>query len=240
MVDKNDSLLREVEDELRNDQLKKLWNDYGTYVVGAAVAFVASIGIYQQVQSSRLAANQAVGARFESARQLLAESKTPEATTAFDAIAKSGPSGYATLARLQEAAAYVKAGKIAEAVAAYDAIAANPPDPILRDMARLQAAALRVDTGDWTELQNRLNPLVDERNAFRANARELLGLAARKAGQTDDARKLFLQILGDSKASKALKGRVSGYMSGIIAADLTKAAAPAAADPAPATAQPAK
>ena len=56
MVDKNDSLLREVEDELRNDQLKKLWNDYGTYVLGAALAFVAAVGIYQIVDHEAIAA----------------------------------------------------------------------------------------------------------------------------------------------------------------------------------------
>lgn len=229
MVDKNDSLLREVDDELRNDQLKKLWNDYGTYLIGAAVAFVVGVGVYQQVQASRLANAQAAGARYEAARLLLTENKAPEASKAFAAIATAGPAGYAMLARFQQAAADAKADKTTEAVASYDAIAGDTRtgDAILRDLARLQAAALRLDGGDWTEMKNRLTPLTDERNAFRANARELLGLAARKAGQTEDARKLFLQVLGDSKASKALKDRVGGYMSGIVAADLSKAMAPA-------------
>ena len=115
---------------------------------------------------------------------------------------------------------------------------------MLFDLARLQAAALRLDAADWTEMQNRLTPLVDERNAFRANARELLGLAARNANRTEDARKLFLQVLGDAKASKALKDRVTGYMQGIAVADFTKATAPAAAPAtppvAPATSEPTK
>lgn len=228
MVDKNDSLLREVDDELRNDQLKKLWNDYGTYFIGAAAAFVVGVGVYQQVQGSRLAAAQAAGSRYEAARSLLADHKAPEAGAAFAEIIKAGPSGYATLARFQQAASDAKADKITEAIAAYDAIAGDTGngDAILRDLARLQAAALRLDGGDWTEMQNRLTPLVDERNAFRANARELLGLSARKADKTEDARKLFLQVLGDAKASKALKDRVSGYMAGIVAADLSRAMAP--------------
>ena len=232
MVDKNDSLLREVEDELRNDQLKKLWDAYGTYVVGAVIAFVVAIGVYQQVKLQRLAANQAAGARFEAARQLITDNKLPEATAALDAIAKTGPAGYATLARFQQAAALVKADKSAEAVALYDAVAASPPDAILGDVARLQAASLRLDTAEWAELQTRLTPLTDERNAFRATARELLGLAARKAGKADDARKLFLQVLGDSKASKASKDRVSTYLSGIAEADFAKPAAAGAAEPA--------
>jgi hypothetical protein len=232
MVDKNDSFLREVEDELRSDQLRKLWNNYGTYVIGAVIAFVLSIGVYQQVKSQRLATNQEAGARFEAARNLASENKMPEAAAALDAIARTGPAGYATLARFQQAAALVKADKPAEAVALYDAVASNPPDELLRDIARLQAASLRLDGAAFAELETRLTPLTDERNAFRATAREYLGLAARKAGKADQARKLFLQVLGDSKASKASKDRVSSYLAGIAEADLAKPAATSGAEPA--------
>ena len=236
------SFEREVQEQIRNEKLKKLWDNYGTYAIGAVVAFVLSIGIYQQVVHSQLVAAQTAGARYEAARQLAADNKAAEAATAFAAIAKDGPKGYATLARLQQAAADAQSSdKTAQAVTAYEAIAADTgADSLLRDLARLQAAALLLDAADWTEMQNRLTPLVDERNAFRANARELLGLAARKANRTDDARKLFIQILCDSKASKSLKDRASGYMTGIVAADLGKTAAPVAAPAAPAPAEPTK
>ncbi len=225
---------REVEQELRHDQLKQLWDKFGIYIVGAGAAVLVGIGVYQQVRHSQLVASQAAGAKYEVARQLVTGNKPSEAATALAEIAKTGPKGYATLARMQQAATDAAADKTNEAVTAYEAVAADTSgDPILRDMARLQAAALRLDAADWTEMQNRLTPLVDERNAFRANARELLGLAARKANRTEDARKLFLQVLGDAKASKALKDRVTGYMQGIAVADFTKATAPAAAPTTP-------
>jgi hypothetical protein len=223
MVDKNDSLLREVEDELRQDQLKKLWANYSKFVFGAAALFIGGVFIYQQLEHSRVAAAQEAGARYEVARRLQQDNKPTE----FQALAQKGPAGYVTLARFQSAAASVKADKTADAVAAYDAIAADgAADPISRDFARMQAAALQLATADWTEMQNRLTPLVDERNAFRATARELLGLAARKAGKNDEARKLFIQVISDGKASQPLKDRVSGHMSALVAADLSKAATP--------------
>jgi hypothetical protein len=230
MVDKNDSLLREVDDELRRDQLKKLWDKYGTYIVGAAVAFVAAVGLYQVVDQRRKDAAEAAGARYEAARKLLVERNTDAAAKALNDISSTGPAGYAALARLQTAAAHARADKPAEAVAAYDAIVADgAADPVLSDLARLQAAGLRLGVADWTELQNRLTPLVDERNAFRAQAREILGLAAQAAKKPDDARRLFIQILGDAKSSQALKDRVNGYMASLVAADLVKPAVPVAA-----------
>lgn len=231
MVDKNDSLLREVEDELRQDELKKLWDRYGTYLLAAAALLIIGVFVFQQFDASRKAAAEAEGARFEAARRLLLEKKTPEAEAAFAEIAKSASTGYASLARLEAAAGLVKAEKSAEAVAAYDAIAADTSaSPILRDFARLQAASLKLGTADWSELQNRLGGLTDEQNAFRALARELLGLAAQRAGRNDDARKLFLQVIGDAKASQSQKDRVSGFLSALVAADMSKAPAPAAAE----------
>ena len=235
---------REVEEELRQDKLKKLWADYGTYAIAALVAFIAGIGVYQQYKQWQLAAAQAAGAQYESATRLVTQGKPAEANAALATIAAQGPRGYATLARLQIAAANVAADKPAEAVSSYEAVAASSDvDPVLRDFARLQAAALRLDAADWTEMQNRLNPLTDERNAFRVTAREYLGLTAQKTGHTEDARKLFLQVLGDAKASKSAKERVGGYLSSITAANLAKAppkpASPAQPSPAPAESAPA-
>ncbi len=225
MVDKNDSLLREVEDELRHDQLKKLWTDYGTYLIGAAALLIVGVFVFQQIDARQKAAAEAQGARYEAARRLLLDKKGPEAEAAFADIARSGAAGYASLARLEAAAGLVKADKSAEAVAAYDAIAGDSNvNLVLRDFARMQAASLKLGTADWTELQNRLSGLTDEQSAFRAMARELLGLAAQKSGRNDEARKLFLQVISDAKASQGQKDRVSGYLSALVSADLGKAA----------------
>ncbi len=235
MVDKNDSLMREVDDELRREQISKLWEQYGTYVIGAVIAFIGAIAVFQGIESSRKSAAEAAGASYEAARRLLSQNKPTEATAAFADIAKSGPGGYATLARLQAAGSAAKADKTADAVTAYDAIVAdNAADPILRDVARLQAAALRIGVGDWTEMQNRLTSLVDERSAFRAPARELLGLAASAAGKSEDARRFFLQVLGDGKASASLKDRVNGYMANLVAAEIAKPAGDKPAESKPA------
>ena len=47
---------------------------------------------------------------------------------------------------------------------------------------------LRLDSANWTDMQNRLNDLAADGNAWRFSARELLGLAAQKAGKTEEAR----------------------------------------------------
>jgi hypothetical protein len=239
MVDKNkpqtdaqeQMLMRELQEEMRAEQYRKLWDKYKAFIIGGVVAIpLATVG-YQVYQNYRIDAAQSAGAAFESARRLAAENKPADAAKAFAEMAKSAPGGYALLARLQTTATLAKDGKTTEAVAAYDAIAAEY-EGVIADLARLQAAGLRLGTADWTEMQNRLNPLTDERNAYRAVARELLGLAAVKAGKPDEARKAFLQVVSDAKASPAQRDRVNGHLAGVIVANLAAPAQPPAEKPA--------
>lgn len=235
MVDRNDALLRELDDEIRAERYRKLWEKYWQVIVGTIVAIPLAAVLWQVYDARSRSIAESAGARFETARRLAAENKPAEAAKTFSEIVTDGPAGYATLARLQTAATTVKGEKPADAVPIYEAIASdNAAPPALRDFARLQAASLRLESADWTEIQNRLNPLTDEKNAFRSMARELLGLAALKAGKPDDARRAFLLVIGDAKTSQGQKERVQSHLAGVAAADLAKppAAAPAAGAPA--------
>jgi hypothetical protein len=143
------------------------------------------------------------------------------------------------LARLHVAGAAAAAGNKAEAQAAFDAVAADSSiDQLLRDYARLQSVALIVDTADFTEVQNRLNPLLGDSNAWRQSARELLGLAAYRAGRLDDARQTFLGLAADEKTPASMRERANLVMGLISAAEAAASAAQPAAGGAPATQTP--
>lgn len=221
MVDRNDSFLREVDEEVRREQLMRLWEKYGTYLVAAVVLLFLGVGVYKWREARQLAFREETGARFEAATRLAAQSKAAEASEAFAAIARDGPPGYRALARLRVAAEHARAGRAAEALTAYEALAGDTGvDDLLRDFAALQAAMLRSDQADWTEMKNRLTPLLDDKRPWHALAREMLGLAALKAGDLQEATKLFEQILGDRGATAGLSRRAQEML-----AVLTDAAA---------------
>ena len=68
---------------------------------------------------------------------------------------------------------------------------------LLKSFAQLQAASLRLPDADYAEIQNRLTPLAGEDAPFSKSARELLGIAAYKAKNYDDARKYLEPLLID-------------------------------------------
>jgi hypothetical protein len=229
MVDQRDSLTREIDEELRREQLLKLWERYGIHLIAAAVLVIAGIGGYKYYEHRRLLAAEAAGVRLAIATREAATAKKAEAQKALEDIAAKAPAGYALLARLRLAAALRDAGKSAEAAAAFEAIAkAGSIDPLLSDYAQLQAAMLLADSANWTEMQNRLNSLAADGNAWRFSARELLGLAAHKAGKTAEARVEFQRLLGDRGTPPSISERARVMLAMLTEAELASAPKPSA------------
>ncbi len=222
MADRTDTFIREVEEDLRREQFLRLWQRYGTYAVAAAVLLVLAIAGYKYREYDRITTAEASGARYEAAARLTASAKAEEAQKAFEDLAKGSSSGYATLAQLRLAATAAKAGKTSEAIAAYEAVAHGASDILLRDYAALQVAMLSLDTADWTQMQNWLNDLANDRNPWRASARELLGLAAYKAGRFDEARKEFERLLGDKATPPSMVERTQLMLSVLTEAQTSK------------------
>ncbi len=241
MVDKNDPLFREVDEELRREQMAKLWEKYGVYVIAAASLIVAFVGGFKFWEGRQLALAEAGGAQYEAALQLSNSGKADEATKAFDEITKSGQAGYAALAELTLAASQLKAGRPQDALAIFEKLSKDTSaDPLLAGFAAIQAASLRLGDADFTEMQNRLNPLAGDKSPWRYNARELLGMAAIKAGKLEDARSALSPLLADPLVPQTTRERVQRMMAGLAASELEKPAAPATGGaetekPAPAT-----
>jgi hypothetical protein len=225
MVDQKDSLAREVDEELRRERLLKLWEQYGTYFLVVAVLIMAGIGGYKYLENRRALAAEAAGMRLAMAGREAAENKQAEAQKTLEEIAATSPAGYATLARLRLAAQLREAGKADEATAAYDALVKESGiDPLLSDYARLQAAMLRLDSASWTEMQNRLSGLITDTNAWRYSARELLALAAQKAGNSETAREEYARLLGDRGTPPSIAERARIMMAMLTEQELAKAA----------------
>ena len=163
------------------------------------------------------------GAAFEQAGVGFSDvrgTRLPEAATAREmlaAMAEKGPEGYRMLARFQLAAAEAKAGELDKAVAAYDALAKDPSvDSILRDSAQLQAAALRLDKADYSEMEQRLKGLIESSSAWRFSARELLGLSAYRLNDMREAERQFSALLSDQGTPPNLRERADMMLALIV------------------------
>lgn len=209
-------IFHEVNEEVRREQLKKLWDRYSVYIVAVAVLIVAGIGAWRGYEWWIGQQAQAAGVAFEQAVTLSEQGKHAEAQAAFDKLAAEAPGGYAVLARLRAAAGLVES-KPDEAVKAYDAIAADPAvSRALQDLAVVRAAMLRVDSAPLDEMRRRLDALATSDRTFRHSARELLALSAWHHQDFEAARKYIDMITSDAEAPPAMRNRVQ-ILSALIA-----------------------
>ncbi|MGI8525726.1 MAG: tetratricopeptide repeat protein [Pseudolabrys sp.] len=211
-------IFHEVDEEVRRDQLKKLWERYSILIILLAVLLVGGIGAWRGYEYWMARKAAAAGGQFEAAVTLSEQGKHAEAAAAFDKIAGEAPAGYRALAKLR-AAAEISQRDAKAGAAAYDALAADGSvDTTLRDLAAIRAALLLVDTAPLAEMQRRLQTLAEPAGAFRHTARELLALSAWRNGDAAAARKYIDMVAADGDTPAGTRSRVD-VLSALIAAN---------------------
>ncbi len=214
-------IFNEVDEEVRRERLRSLWERYSLLIIAFAILFVGSIAAwrgYEYWVSQRAAE---AGAQFEAAAVLSEAGKNAEAEAAFAKVAADAPSGYRALARMRSAAAQAAATP-ADAVKTYDAIAADGTLGVLwQDLAAVRAGFLLVDTAPLADMTSRLTPLTEPGRPYRHSARELLALSAWRHQDAAAARKYIEMITADNETPPGTRARID-VLSSLIAANAGK------------------
>lgn len=208
-------IFREIDEELRHDNIQQLWAKYGKYVFALAILAVlltaAFVGWRQYQERQR----ETEGVRFQAALALASQGKTAEAADAFAVLAQ-GDSGRAALARLAEAGLKVQAGDVDGAIAAYNQLAADGgADPVFRDVATLLAARYALDKGDPKAVMAQLAPLTAPTSPWRGLALELTATAELKSGDKAKAQADFASLAKDNSVSQGVRQRAAEMQAAI-------------------------
>lgn len=202
-------IFREIDEELRRDNLQQLWTRYGKYIIGLAVLAILATAAVMGWREYQLRQREAESVRYMAALDLARQGKNAEAAEAFAVLAQAS-SGRAALAQLEEAAARVQIGDVPAAIAVYDRLAGDSSaDPIFRDIATLLAARYSLDKGDPQAVVARLQPLTNATSPWHGLALELTALAEFKAGDKAKARADFELLAKDNSVSQGVRQRAS-------------------------------
>ncbi len=209
-------LFREVEEDLRRENLEKLWKKYGKLVIALSVAVVLAVGGVQAWRVYDQKRQEELSDRFAAA---LAEAQGGGAAAAIAALSEFGsPSdgGYAGLAALERARLLAESGDRDGAVALWDRIAADSAlGPGFRDIAVLLSVLHQIDTADPEVLRARLEPLAGDAKAFRGSAWELMAVLALRAGDKAGATELYTKISDDREIPAGLRARAAQMLAAL-------------------------
>jgi hypothetical protein len=218
MAFNDDSFIREVNEDMRSDQLRFVWRRFGRAIIGLCVLIVVGTAGYSAYRY--WAGHQAndTGDKFIAALTLADQNKTDDALAALTAIEKDGHGSYPLLARLRAATLQAQKGDTSGAVAALTAIGKESGvPPVIQDAARLRAGFMLVETGTYEQVSAAVEEMAVPSNAFRHSAREALGLAAYKAGDFAKAKQWFQAITDDQQSPRSVSNRAQMMLDVITA-----------------------
>lgn len=221
----NETFYREVDEELRKEQLKSLWQRYGLLAIGAVILLLAAIGGYiwwqnrQQEQAGERA--EALIAVFDQVQA----GKAKEALPKLEPIAQEGDPGYRAAALLTKADIAVQQGNNQAAVAAFRQVAeeedlAQP----YRQLALIRQTTVEFDRIPPAEVIRRLQPLAQAGNPWFGSAGELVALAYLKQKQPQRAAPIFAALAKDETLPSSIRTRAV-QMASALGADTASDAA---------------
>lgn len=214
----DDPLMREIEDELRQEQMQKFWKAYGSYIVGVAVAVVVVVAGYQGWTAYERSQHQTATDRLIGAAQLAEQNDLPAAIEAFGMIGNDGDGGFSTLASLRQAGLSAEQGDHAGAAQAYAKVAGDTgASKSLRDMATVLGVMQEFEAGSATaeDVLTRLEPLREANSKWRHTAREFSAIVAIKTGDKAKARELLEAIALDAEAPGGVRSRAEELLQAI-------------------------
>jgi len=213
-----DVFMREVDDALRQDEMRGLFRRYGLPLLGAAAVALLGLGGYLWWDHSR---EQAAEERGEKLVMALDQLEAGHLDTADKQLAPIADGGGASeiAAKLARAGIAMSQNRPAEAIRLYSQVAADEdaPQPF-RDLATIREVAAGFDTMDPQKVVDRLKPLAIPGNPWFGPAGELLGVAYLKQGKDELAGPLFAKIARDENTPDSLRARTR-QLAGLLGVD---------------------
>ncbi len=204
----NEAFLREVDEDLRRDQLEGFAKTYGKWVIAAVVVFLAAVAgyLYWQDRQEKKAAAQSE--ELMSIYADIGNGKIEQAKKRLQPLESSDVALVRSLALLSEAAIAMNANDRDTALAKFRAVAADEdvPEPY-RNLALIRATTIEFDQLKPEETVSRLQALAKPGNPWFGTAGELTAMAYLKQGQRDKAGRVFAAIAADRQVPDSIRSR---------------------------------
>lgn len=204
----NDALLNEVTEEVKNDQLKLLWDKYGLFVIIFVALTLTAAVSFETFRSWINKRNQEISNAFAIAISLQEQGQPDKSLTILQEIAK-GSNLYADIAKLQIANIYMAQGKTTEAAKILNDLAVNNSNnEQMSEIASIKLAAYKIDSGaPSAEIKNLLYPIINNDGHNYVVAHELLAMLAIRDGNLEEAKHEYEHIIASENSSDVIKSR---------------------------------
>jgi hypothetical protein len=216
-----EAFFREVDEELRREQIETMWKRYGLYGVGVVLLLLAALAAFlfwrAHVQKNAETHSEELSAALADAQA----GRTTEAGKTLDTLVAEGGPPYRVAALFTKAALAAEKGDDKGAAAIYAGIAADAKaaQPY-RDIALIRQTLIEYDRLPPQQVIDRLKPLTIESGPFFGTAGELSAIAMMRLNRPAEAGRLLAAVARDTRTPSTLRAR-AGRLAISLGADMS-------------------
>jgi hypothetical protein len=199
---------QEIDDAVRQDELKAWWKRWGTPVIVAFVLLIAVTVAAMQYRKYEEGQRALAGAAFSAALAKVGQDNAA-ARAELEKQSVDAPKPYNWLAALVAAQLL---DKPEDQVKALQDVAARLPVEF-GDLAQVMAAFRSIDLPNAQQAVANLEPLTGPERAYRASVRELQALAAQRKGDMKKAKEIWAEIARDPASPQGALQRAQAMLS---------------------------
>lgn len=220
-TDPAEAFVREVDENLRRDQMADMAKSYGKWIIAAVVLFLAAVGGYLYWQSNSRKQASSDSEAIASALDKVAEGDTKKAATDLVPLSDSSNDVTRASAILGRAALALRANDRTTAIGLYKQVEEDSglPQPY-RDLALVRRTMTEYDSLKPDEIITRLSPMVGPGKPFFGSAGEMTGMAMLNKGDRNGAGQLFARIAADKQVPQSIRARAV-QLAGSLGVDAT-------------------
>ena len=204
----SETFLREVDENLRRDQMQDFFKRYGTWLIIAVVLFLAASGGFIWWKQHEVKRSAAEVEKLAAIYKDIGSGKVDQAPQQLDELSKSGSKAVLASALFARAALALQQNDNKLAISTYKSIADDDglPKPY-RDAALVRQTALEFDQLQPGDVIARLQPLAKPGEPWFGSAGEMTALALVKQGKRQEAGQLYLAIAKDPGVPETIRAR---------------------------------
>ena len=226
--DITETFVREVDENLRRDQLRDFTRKYASWIVAAVVLFLVAAGGFIYWQDWQRKKNEQAVEQLAQVFTDISKGQTQTAPARLDKLSDAHAKAVRAAAQFGRAAVAINQNDTKLAIAKFKELAGDSsmPKPF-RDLALIRQTALEFDALKPEEVVTRMQPMTKPGAPWFGSAGELTGMAMIKQGKTAEAGRLFAAIARDQQVPEQLRGRAI-QMASSLGVDVSNVVPPAA------------
>lgn len=209
-----DAFIQEVNEDVKNDNFKVLWNRYGVFIIAFVVIAVSAAVSFEKIKSWKVEQNQFKTESYMTAAQL--QENSDDTIKALQKINQQDQGIFGDFAKLQIANVLFNQNKNDEALATLQSLVDDKQvNSEVKNIALIKIATYKVDELSRSEFETLVKPIIDANNSWTPIANDLLAMSAIKDGDIQTAKNIYENILKVKDLPESFRTKVQDMLSSI-------------------------